>query len=289
MHQKMLLSGNRTSFRKLFRKVHVWLALPFGLVMTLTCFSGAILVFEKEVNQWAFPDLYRVSQTGTARLPEEVLKEKVASTLSVETGKVRLVKSPHPERTYEVKLSGSRHATWFLDPYTGEVKGTHERLPFFQTMFRLHRWLLDSKPADGGVYWGKLCVGVSTMLFVFVLLTGLCSWWPHNRTYLKESLRIPVRRGFRRWLYGLHVAGGVYAVVFLLLMALTGLTWSFPWYRSAFYELLGIGFPEGKGLIYSLHVGSWGGWVTRVVYFITALLGATLPLTGYYLWWRKRK
>ena len=43
---------------------------------------------------------------------------------------------------------------------------------------------------------------------------------------------------------------------------------------------------KGKlsGWFYSLHTGSWGGLLTRVLYFLAALLGATLPLTGYYLW-----
>lgn len=282
-------SRNKTSFRKWCLKLHLWLAFPFGLVMTLICFSGAMLVFEKEINLMTFPDLYQVNQPASAPLSDHVLKEKVAATLSEGVEVVRLVKPSVPNRTYEVKLSKPRHASLFVDPYTGEVKGSHERLPFFQTMFRLHRWLLDGKPTDEGIYWGKLCVGVSTLLFVFALLTGIASWWPRNRTYLKESLKIPFRRGTRRWLYGLHVAGGVYAVLFLLLMALTGLTWSFAWYRSAFYDLWGLSFPEGKGVVYALHVGSWGGWVTRILYFSTALLGATLPLTGYYLWWRKRK
>lgn len=39
-----------------------------------------------------------------------------------------------------------------------------------------------------------------------------------------------------------------------------------------------------KGWIYSLHVGSWGGWLTKIVYFMVMIVGASLPLTGYYLW-----
>lgn len=32
-----------------------------------------------------------------------------------------------------------------------------------------------------------------------------------------------------------------------------------------------------------------GGPLTKVLYFIAALIGATLPLTGYYLWMKKKK
>ena len=47
-----------------------------------------------------------------------------------------------------------------------------------------------------------------------------------------------------------------------------------------------------RGWIYSVHTGRWGGWPMRIVQFFAALFGASLPLSGYYLWWkrtRKRK
>ena len=42
-----------------------------------------------------------------------------------------------------------------------------------------------------------------------------------------------------------------------------------------------------RGWIYSVHVGSWGGMFPRILTFIAALLGGSLPLTGYYLWLRR--
>ena len=42
-----------------------------------------------------------------------------------------------------------------------------------------------------------------------------------------------------------------------------------------------------RGWIYSVHVGSWGGLPTRILTFLAALIGASLPLTGYYLWIKK--
>ena len=42
-----------------------------------------------------------------------------------------------------------------------------------------------------------------------------------------------------------------------------------------------------RGWLYSLHVGNWGGIVTRILWLLAALIGATLPLTGYYLWIRR--
>ncbi len=39
-----------------------------------------------------------------------------------------------------------------------------------------------------------------------------------------------------------------------------------------------------RGWIYSIHTGSLGGFVTRLLWLLGSLLGASLPLTGYYLW-----
>lgn len=379
--------------KKAFRKIHLWLSVPFGLIITVICLSGAALVFEDEVTELCRRDLYYVEKVSGAPLPVEYLIEKVAGTLLDSVAVTGVSISSDAERAYQVNLSKPRRASVYVDQYTGEVKGRHERAPFFLTMFKLHRWLLDGMKPDGGIFWGKMIVGVSTLMFVFVLISGIVIWWPRTKKALKNSLKIAVGKGRRRFWYDLHVAGGMYALVLLLAMALTGLTWSFSWYRTGFYKVFGVemkqraghgtlqtahGTPqtahggksgrnsseEGRGnrehtspyacwqqvyeelkarnagykqitvsngsasvsferfgnqraadryafnpqdgeitevtlykdtdasgkmrgWIYSVHVGSWGGMFTRILTFIAALLGGTLPLTGYYLWLRR--
>ena len=392
--------------KKIFRKIHLWLSVPFGLIITLVCFSGAMLVFENEVNEWFRRDLYYVETVKESPLSMDKLLEKVATTLPDSVSVTGVSISSDPGRAYQVSLSKPRRASLYVDQYTGEVKGKSERSGFFMFMFRMHRWLLDSmNPGNEGIFWGKMIVGVSTLLLVFVLISGIVIWWPRTRKALKNSLKITATKGWRRFWYDLHVAGGMYTLIFLLAMALTGLTWSFPWYRTAFYKVFGVEVqqraaqgheqksdaqkrdtklavhqekkregnevrkgersrrpennhsdmysvtspfvywqeiydklrrqnPEYKqisissgtasvsfnrfgnqrasdrysfntdngeftetslyqhqdksgkirGWIYSVHVGNWGGMFTRILTFIAALLGAALPLTGYYLW-----
>lgn len=406
--------------RKIFRNIHLWLSVPFGILITLICFSGAALVFEKEVMELCHRELYFVKKVEAAPLPMEQLMTKVAATLPDSVSVTGVNISSDPERAYQVTLSKPRRASMYVDQYTGEIMGKYERAPFFNFMFRMHRWLLDSMKQDGGIFWGKMIVGTSTLMFVFVLISGIAVWWPRTRKALKNSLKIVANKCWRRFWYDLHVAGGMYALVFLLAMALTGLTWSFQWYRTGFYKTFGVevqpsmghgnaaanatakggkregspkggkregspegrsgspegrsGSPEGRngrpegrsgrpegrkhspytnwqqvyeqlaeanpdyklisvsdgsasvalprfgnqrgtdrykfnprngeitettlykdldnsgkirGWIYSVHVGSWGGMLTRILTFIAALVGASLPLTGYYLWIRR--
>ena len=377
--------------RKIFRNIHLWLSVPFGILITLICFSGAALVFEKEVMELCHRELYFVKKVEAAPLPMEQLMTQVAATLPDSVSVTGVNISSDPERAYQITLSKPRRASMYVDQYTGEITGKYERAPFFNFMFRMHRWLLDSMKQDGGIFWGKMIVGTSTLMFVFVLISGVVVWWPRTRKALKNSLKIVANKGWRRFWYDLHVAGGMYALVFLLAMALTGLTWSFQWYRTGFYKTFGVevqpsmghgnaaanatakggkregssegrgGRPEGRkrspyanwqqvyeqlaeanpdyklisvsdgsasvalprfgnqrgtdrykfnprngeitettlykdldnsgkirGWIYSVHVGSWGGMLTRILTFIAALIGASLPLTGYYLWIRKK-
>ena len=411
--------------RKFFSKLHLWASVPFGLVITVTCFTGALLVFENEITEICSDGAACVEVAGEP-LAVDILVERVEAA-NPDSAKVKsVVVSGDAAKAWIVNLSQPKRAAVYVNQYTGEVTGKKERLPFFDIIFRLHRWLMDSNPGNGAVFWGKVVVGTSTLVFVLILVTGLVIWWPRNRKMLKNRLCIVLRKGSNRFWYDLHVAGGFYALLFLLVMALTGLTWSFEWYRNSFYDLFGANdvqvvttakttdvstgatsvsaaapvastssttattdassgatsvsapaastsspiattdassgattvcdavepmfmpwqvayytvsskyaeyskitvsdgvvtvtlsdcgnvrasdkytfdsttgaitscapydeTPEKSklgGWVYSLHVGSWGGFLTRVAAFLAALLGATLPLTGYYFWIRR--
>ncbi len=403
---------------KIFRKLHLWLSVPFGIIITLICFSGAMLIFEQEITRAIRHDVYYVAEVKNAPLPMGELMESVKATLPDSVSITGVTVFSDKDRTYQVNLSKPRRASLFVDQYSGQISGKYERLGFFSTMFKLHRWLLDSaNPHGDGVKVGKLLVGISTLIFVIVLITGIVIWFPRAKNNLRRSLSISFAKGWKGFWKGLHVAGGMYALIFVLAMALTGLTWSFNWYRTAFYAVCGVehtprnfgqteqiksddrsggeghrgngfhgegrhgrgegfrgegfhgegfhgeghrGHGEGfgghrrsefgrwqqvydqlkvqnpdapqitvgketasvtlsdfgngrasdryefnrrsgevtlvtkysdstgadklRGWIYSIHTGSLGGLVTRILWLLGALLGASLPLTGYYIW-----
>jgi uncharacterized iron-regulated membrane protein len=224
--------------RNFFRKFHLWVSVPFGIVITITCFTGALLVFEKEITALCVGDITVVTPVGEP-LPVSVIADKVDATLPADVDVKGVVVSSSPDEAYRVNLSKPKKAAVYVNQYTGEVIGKDERLPFFRTVFRLHRWLMDSNPGEGKVFWGKIIVGASTLAFVVILLTGLVIWWPRNRKMLGNRLQIALKKGKNRFWYDLHVAGGFYAMLLLLVMALTGLTWSFEWYRNGAYALFG--------------------------------------------------
>ena len=44
--------------RKFFAKVHLWLSIPFGIIIAIVCLTGAILVFETEILELGYPSRY---------------------------------------------------------------------------------------------------------------------------------------------------------------------------------------------------------------------------------------
>ncbi|SDD76816.1 PepSY-associated TM helix domain-containing protein [Niabella drilacis] len=40
---------------------------------------------------------------------------------------------------------------------------------------------------------------------------------------------------------------------------------------------------------YTLHVGAFAGMFSKSIYFLASLICASLPITGFYIWWGKRK
>ena len=228
--------------KKALRKIHLWLSVPTGIIITLVCFSGAVLVFEKEITEAIKPELYFVREAKGEPIPMQQLMEKVEETLPDSVSISGVTVFADSTRTYQVSLSKPRRASIYVNQYTGEVTGRSERLPFFNTMFHLHRWLLGS---SSGV--GKLLTGICTLVLVFILITGILMWLTNRNKPLKASLAIHVTKGWGRFWHDLHVAGGIYTTIFLLAMALTGLTWSFSWYRTGFYACFGVESSEKGG------------------------------------------
>jgi len=134
-----------------------------------------------------------------------------------------------------------RGETVYVDPYTGEIvgEGATPVDEFFGFLMRLHRWLC--LPTE----IGRPIVGVATLIYVVLTLTGLLLWLPRTaaawrrKATWKTALNVRVRRGGWPLVFDLHNALGFYTLLPALILALTGLCWSFGWYRDAVGAVLG--------------------------------------------------
>lgn len=398
--------------RIFFRRIHLYLGLATGLVLTITCGTGAILVFEEEIQHLLHHGRYFV-EAGSAPLSMEELKARVQAVKpGIKVTGVKLYADA--ERTAEIaysegekdgrkekasaeggnmrgegkenlklsKAGGEKGAAKdkkpkreggarvFVNPYTGRViEWYNYRETGFYTVFALHRWLLSED-------WGKMVVGICTLVFLFIIATGLVLWWPKNKAILKQRLRMKQWRG-KRGNHDWHVVFGFYCAIPLFIFAFTGLAWSFEWFNNGIYRITGtspqppkppksalaaslspaapdavlarvrsmekgaefyqVSFPKDstgaltvtalpakapfesattayhfdqysgtllKRIRYAdrnagqrvrsafkpIHTGSIWGLPSKIIAFLTCLVGTTMPLTGALMWWwRTRK
>lgn len=231
--------------RKVFNDIHLWLGVSAGLILFVVCLTGTIYTFRTEIEEWLEPEKYFVdvpddgAPIEVEALISQVEKEAAAGT----AGAITIPADPKRTYTLNIKKEGERRGdNYYVNPYTGAITGHGQGIAseFFGTVFRLHRWLLlDTKV-------GRPIVGVATIIFALLVLTGLVIWFPQRIRSWKQGLKIKWSGNWKRINHDLHNALGFYASFFLLIMALTGLFWSFDWYRSGLYSVLGVENSSGS-------------------------------------------
>lgn len=50
--QTLFMNRIEDFMKKIFRQIHLWLSVPFGLIISLICFSGAMLVLKMKWWNW---------------------------------------------------------------------------------------------------------------------------------------------------------------------------------------------------------------------------------------------
>ncbi|QJB34358.1 PepSY domain-containing protein [Chitinophaga oryzae] len=253
-----------------FRRIHLYLGLAAGLVITISCLTGALLVFEKELTETFNHSRYYV-QPEKERLPldqiAEMVKQQVpgagisriqvyadpSRSLAVQLdegkkggmskeargeSKKEAGKEMKPAGDKAVRAGGkeqkkSKGRTAFVNPYTGKVIELYSyQKTFYYQIFSLHRWLLAGDT-------GKMITGASTLIFLFILITGIVLWWPKTRKILQQRLKVKWDGGWKRLNHDMHVVLGFYVCIFLFVSVFTGLTWSYEWFNKGLFAVLG--------------------------------------------------
>jgi len=227
----------RSAIKPVLLQLHSIAGLVLALFLTVIALSGAVLSFEDEIQAALNADRSRVDLPATPRLPPD---ELIARLQAAGFGKVvSITLARDPSAAVHIRFArsddASRPSSLYLDPYDGRVRGHPVGEEFFATVRKLHRWLLLPGDAKG---WGRPIGGIIALGLIAMLITGLVLRWPHRPGSVKVWLKPNVRlrgRGLHR---SLHAVLGTWAMLIYLVMVLTGLWWSFDWYKDSATWLL---------------------------------------------------
>jgi uncharacterized iron-regulated membrane protein len=239
------------SSKVFFRRIHLYLAFVAGLVIFVSCLTGTLLVFETELEHVFNKKRYFVKEEkNTAALGIDSLINKFKATKP--EAKLTAIKAyKATNRTVEFyftintrqnlkevkpKISEGKKQPQqiaFINPYTSEViEVVNYRNTFFGKVFWLHRALLANKI-------GQTITGISTLIFLLILITGIVLWWPKTKAILKQRLLMKKGVGIKRKIFDWHTVLGFYSSIFLFIIACTGLTISFKWFNKMVMSLAG--------------------------------------------------
>lgn len=219
--------------KKSLFQLHWFFGISAGLVLALMGITGAAVSFQDEILRTLNPSVLHVEKQIAGVLPPAELVEKIESAsgkivsmLWVETD------SGNAARVIFTAPPGERRGQMrYFDPYTAEFMGDVTGQDFFGLMLQLHRFL-----AMGDT--GRQITGACTLILVFFCLSGLYLRWPRQWKSWRAWLTLDWKKKGRSFNWDLHSVAGTWCLVFYLLAALTGLSWSYEWYNKGLTRLL---------------------------------------------------
>ena len=212
----------------IFRTLHLWVGLSFGLLLVAQGLSGAALVWRPELDRLMTPALTHVQPDVQSPPFAHMDAEWHAVQQAVPGASIRGVRLPMtsdgtdewmvqmPSTTQAASGHARPRWTVYTSPATGQVLGVRGRKrDALQWMIELHHNLLL-----GPV--GRSVQGALAVATVALALSGLWLWWPKHFTWSRFRPRTTVRP--------LHYALGFWAMWPLLAIATTAMyfTWKQP-------------------------------------------------------------
>jgi uncharacterized iron-regulated membrane protein len=105
-----------------------------------------------------------------------------------------------------------------MDPYTSTIIGVQKQnRDFYSIVLDLHTHLLMGD-------FGNAIIKVNVLIFFIMCISGLILWWPKQRKFFRQAVRINFRtKNWKRLNWDLHSVLGFYALAVLLVISMTGM------------------------------------------------------------------
>jgi uncharacterized iron-regulated membrane protein len=237
--------------RKLWLKVHLYLGLIAGSMLTIIGLTGSILVFWTELDEWLNPEMLITSAANEYRKNYRPLDEIFASAEKIRPPGAKLYAVIYPRNKdtmfcfwYKAKTKPNEGQTYpniFVNPYTAKITGMRnsyasinpfniDRTTLMGFIFNIHyRFLLDET--------GIFMVGVLSIFFFISVLTGLILWWPLTGKW-QQAFTMKRNASPERLNFDLHKTFGFYSIPVLLAVLVSGFSMNlgeeFKWLVECF-------------------------------------------------------
>lgn len=230
--------SKKSNFRRVNDWLHLWLGLFSGIVVFIVSITGCFYAFQQEIKDAMEPWRFVEARDQAFVPPSRLLDTANTHMPGIQPTGITYSNKEGAAAVGYHHFEGGKEtfSVIFMDPYTGEI------LKKMQTLgngeFDFFRFIIDGHRALWLPYHiGRPIVGVATLIFIVMLISGLIMWWPKkwNKTTYKKSFNIKWKGSFKRVNYDLHNVLGFYTLVLAFILGVTGLVWSFQWFSDSLY------------------------------------------------------
>lgn len=215
------MTPTKVSFYNLAWRWHFYAGLFVAPFMILLSLTGMIYLFKPQLDTLMYSDLLYV-EPGHHLLSADAQQQRVQAAYPHATiSKYLPPLNAQGSAEFVVQQDG-RELNVFIDPYRGEMLGSQDGKNNLQATVRaLHGKLLLGKVGDRLV---ELAAGWGIVLVV----SGLYLWWPRGKSSAGVLWPRLNSRGRVLW-RDLHAVTGFWGALLLLMMLLSGMTWTGVW------------------------------------------------------------
>lgn len=215
------------TIRPLLVRLHFYAGVFVGPFILIAAVTGLLYALIPQIDNMVYRHELTVDHVGQQRLP--LADQLAAARAAHPEGAVESIRPPvEPDDTTQVRLTvddvpPDYSRTVFVDPYTGEVRGA---LTTYGQWMPLRAWFdeLHRNLHLGAV--GRNYSELAASWMWVIALAGLALWLMQRRSSAK-SVVVPDRSAIgRRRTLSWHAAVGVWTVVVLLALSVSGITWS---------------------------------------------------------------
>ena len=220
----------RRSAKQWMQIIHLWVGLILCLPIVAIGLSGSALLLQREILEASIPD---ASARGQRQSLSDMIDAAAAAPAFDEMRATRITIPDEEGIPASVRMrSGEAETDVFVDPVSLAILGSEEvieRGPFLAFFITLHAYLF--LPPHIGLPF----VGAMGFVMVFMALSGLVLWWPRGRHWRQAFWMRPRLKGLAFHLE-LHRVAGLWGMLLLLALGISGIYLSFPQSFSFFKE-----------------------------------------------------
>ncbi|WP_368576226.1 PepSY domain-containing protein [Acinetobacter baumannii] len=228
-------------FKKFLFQIHWFLGISAGLILSIMGVTGAIYSYDQQILKWVNIDSYVVQAQSSPKLtPAQLYQHFTTIQPEIKINSITIAKDPTASSVVNIEKEGERRGyNMMINPYTAQVLPEVQGRKLLLLIQQIHRNLTAGE-------FGKQITGACALMLIYFVLSGLYLRWPKKHS-ARQWLAVKPKLKGRNFIWDLHAVVGTWVIVFYLLFACTGLYWSYDWWRSGMFKVLGVEQPKMQG------------------------------------------